>query len=109
SPPKNGAHRATVDDRPRQIDQVRDTEFVEERFPDLLPHTVFLPVAQAAPTRHAATATHLLREILPRCARLQNENDAGQTIPVRYSWSPAFGLRLFRRQQRFDALPQLVR
>jgi hypothetical protein len=48
---------------------------------DLLPGAVGLPVAQPAPTGHARATVHVLGQILPGQAGLEDEEDAGQGLP----------------------------
>lgn len=48
----------------------------------LLADAGFLPVTQAAPTTHAATAAHLARKQVPTQTRLQDEKDAREHCTI---------------------------
>lgn len=47
---------------------------------NMLPDTFLLPVAQAAPTCHAGATAKLTRQVLPRNAGLEDEQDASQRL-----------------------------
>lgn len=76
---------------------------------EAVPHASLLPIAQPAPARHAAAAAHLLGQHLPRDARLQNEEDAGQGSTVGQARSAALRFRRLRRQQRLYHRPERIR
>src|SRR3712207_2768018 len=94
--------------RPSTSDLVGLPQPVQQDSVQPAPHTRLLPVAQPPPARRTGPAAHLLGEHLPGYARLEHEDDAGESRPVRHARSAALGLGLLRRQQRFDDLPQLV-
>ena len=77
---------------------------------DALPDTGLLPIAQPSPAGHAAAAAHLLRQVLPRHAGLQDEKNPGQhrAIGRRLAARKEASPRLRWRQQRTDPLPQRV-
>ncbi len=66
------------------------------------------PVAQPAPAAHPRAAPHLGRQVLPRDAGLEDEDDAGRRRAVRDRRSAAFRLRPRGRQQRRDHRPEVV-
>src|SRR6185437_4485699 len=68
-----------------------------------------LPVAQAVPAGHAATAAHLLGQVLPGDAGLEDEDDPGEDLTIVEERAPALGLRGMRWEQRLDQSPELVR
>src|SRR5262245_7746877 len=68
-----------------------------------------MPIAQAAPTRHAAAAIHLLGQILPRATRLQHKEDAGQASTVRNPRPSSLGLGRLGGKKWLDLFPQRVR
>ena len=49
---------------------------------ELLPDPGGLPVAKPSPAGHAAAAAHLQRQVLPRDASLEDEEDAGQRLAI---------------------------
>ena len=73
------------------------------------PHAGRLPVAQPAPTAHAAAAFHLGRQHLPGDARAQHEQNAGQGSPIVHPGAPALRARRVGRQKRGDRSPEIVR
>lgn len=75
-----------------------------------LPHAGLVPVPQPSPARHARPEAEVLRQVLPLDPRMQHVQDPAQHIPVRQR--PAAGIpepALTLRQQRFHAVPQLIR
>jgi len=82
-------------------------ESLEQTLVYALPDACLLPVAQALPARHAATAK-LLRQIFPRSPSAQNENNACQrnAIGRPRATSSRFAMRL--GEQRFDLRPQSI-
>lgn len=72
-----------------------------------LPHARLHPLVQAVPQRHAA-ATHLQREVFPRDAGLEHEDDPAQANPVGRARLAALGAGRVLGKNRFDQLPQLV-
>ena len=74
-----------------------------------LPDPSFVPVSQATPARHPRPTAHLLRQILPRDTRLQNEQDARQRLPIGHPLAPWIPIpTLHTRQQRLDTSPQPI-
>jgi hypothetical protein len=96
-----------VDDHPPEVDLVLRAKLGQERLVELLPDARRLPLAQAVEQGHPAAA-HLRREVLPREAGLQDEQDAAQAHAVGDPRVPALGARLVHRQQRLDDRPQRV-
>ena len=81
---------------------------VQEGSVQALPDAGLVPLPQAAPAGHTRAAAHLLREHLPRDARLEHEQDAGKRGPVVDARSTAPGLGRFLGQERFYDRPQFV-
>lgn len=54
------------------------------------------------------TGTEVERQCLPLATGAHSVEDAGHRDSVRHTRSSAARLRALRRQQRFDALPQIV-
>src|SRR3712207_2613131 len=100
--------RSRIERGPRPVDLVGLPQPVQQDSVQPAPHTRLLPVAQPPPARRTGPAAPLLGEHLPGYARLEHEDDAGESRPVGHARSAALGLGLLRRQQRFDDLPQLV-
>src|SRR6266576_2562757 len=74
------------------------------------PHALVLPLLEPPPARHPRSASHLLGQVLPGDARLQDEQDASQDLaivdsPAPWKAHPTLDLG----DQRLDYLPQLVR
>jgi len=69
-----------------------------------------LPVAKPSPAGHAAAAAHLQRQVLPRDASLEDEEDANQRLAIvkglatGESEPPWLGWR----QQRLDPFPEFI-
>ena len=75
------------------------------------PDAALLPGPQPAPTGHPRAAAHLLREVFPGDASLEDIDDPGQTGPVADPRAPAPPPRSSRRarEQGFDDCPEFVR
>jgi hypothetical protein len=80
--PAHRADRAAVDDRPALVEASAATEFGEQRLVEPLPDAGALPPDQAAPTRTARPAAHLVGQHLPGNAGPEDEQDAGQNRAV---------------------------
>src|SRR3954470_18163486 len=104
------AHEAAVDQRPIPVDPIRLVQLGQEPLVELLPDPGLVPVAEPPPAGHAATAAHLLGEILPVDAGLQDEEDAGQRLAVvdRLAAGEAAAARLVWREQGLQPLPERV-
>ena len=102
-------HEAAVDQRPRPGDLVGAAQPVEQDLVDLVPGAVGLPIPQPSPAGHPAAAVHLVRQVLPGEAGLEDEEDAGQRGAVGDGGLAALGAGCPLGQQRFDDLPQFVR
>lgn len=74
----------------------------------LVPDPSFLPVAESTPAGHAGATAHLDRQILPRNAGLKDEDDPGQTGPIRDAGTAALGLGWVRWEERGDDRPEIV-
>ena len=104
----DGADMGRVHDEPLEVDLIRLTEVGQQDLVDLIPDAGRLPVAQAVPTGHAAAAAHLLRQILPGQAGLEDKDDPGQDFAIVQEGASAFGLRGMRRDQRSNQFPEFV-
>src|SRR5262249_1705569 len=105
----HGADVPGVDDEPLEVDPVGPPEVGQQDRVDPVPGAGGLPVAQAIPTGHAATAAHLLRQVLPGDAGLEEEDDPGEDLAVVEEGSAALGVGRMRREERLDQLPEFVR
>ena len=106
-----GPHEAAVDDRSAPVDLASPLQLGQQNLVELGPDASHRPVAQAAPARHARTATHFDRKILPVDSGLEDEQDAGQSLPVLDGWAAGTvgPLRLGPgREQGMNALPEGV-
>ena len=110
-PATNRANRSAVNDRPGPVDLVRGAQPGKQRGMQLLPHACLLPIPQTSPACHARTASHLLRQHLPRNAAFQHKQDAGQRLPIldRFPTGVSIPSWLGRRKQRLHHLPQSIR
>ena len=105
-----GPHERSVDDRARPVDLVSGVQLGQEDLVELLPDPGGLPVAKPSPAGHAAAAAHLQRQVLPRDASLEDEEDAGQRLAIveglatGESEPPWLGWR----QQRLDPFPEFI-
>ena len=108
-PAAGRTNRARVDHGTRPVDRVGVPKAREQDLMEAIPHAGFVPVAEPSPARHAADA-HLGRDVLPRDAGLEYEDDAGERLAVIGRLAPGVSKppRLGRRQQRSDNLPELV-
>ena len=70
------------------VDCLSAIEFRLQKFMQALPDAGRLPGAQPAPARHAAAATHLLRQVFPTDPGLQHKDDAGQCAAVVDRFAP---------------------
>jgi hypothetical protein len=87
----------SVDDEPLKIDLVGMTQVSQQDLMDLIPDARGLPVAQAVPAGHATATAHLLRQVLPRQAGLEDEDDPGEDFAIVQEGASALGLRGMRR------------
>jgi hypothetical protein len=107
--PADGADVTGVHDEPAEVDLVGASEVGQQDLLDPVPDAGRLPVAQAIPTGHAATAAHLLRQVLPGDAGLEDEDDPGEDLAIVEEGAPAFGLGRMRWDEGLDELPEFVR
>jgi hypothetical protein len=92
---------------PRPVNRSGMLEPLEQALVNASPYACLLPVAQALPAGHAATAK-LLRQILPRDASAQNEHDAGQRHSVGRPGAASSRPTEWLGQRQFDFCPQFV-
>src|SRR5262249_31182031 len=107
--PADGADMGRVGDEPREVNLVGTAQVSQQNLVDLLPNPRSLPVAPAVPTGHAATAAHLLGQLFPGKAGLEDEDDASEDFAIVQEGASAFGLRRMRWDQRSDRFPEFVR
>ena len=82
-----GPDEAAVDDRPAPVDLAGPLQLGQQDLVELGPDAGHRPVAQAAPAGHTGAATHLDRKVLPVDSGLEDEQDAGQSLPVHDGWA----------------------
>jgi len=104
----HGTQVTAVDQETREVDFLEKAQMVEQELMDAWPDAGATPISEAAPTRHAAAAAHLLGEILPRDAGLENEDNAGESPAIVEEWSSAFWMRRMRWQKQPNEFPQVV-
>ncbi len=110
SPPANRPHGAAIHGCARPVDLVASAEFVEHHVVRFIPHAVLQPVAEATPTVHTTPAAHLLRQVFPRNACLQHEQNPRKNGTVINGRSASlFPRRLALGRQRFNPRPEFVR
>lgn len=84
-------------------------EMFQQGLVEGLPDTGLMPVAEPSPASDAGTATHLLGQHLPGDPGFQDEQDSRQGGTIGYSWPAAIRFGRFRRQERLDDFPELIR
>ena len=72
------------------------------------PHPSFMPLLKTPPACHAGPAAHLLREHLPRDARLKYEQNARECGSIAHARATALRLGSLFWQKRFYDRPQFV-
>ena len=77
-----GTGLGTIDGRARPIELVGLLEFGQEDLLQLLPDPGPLPGIEVVQTGHATATAHLLGQLLPGDARLEDEDDAGENLAV---------------------------
>lgn len=103
--PPFGRHRGAIDTRPRPVDLVRLTQPIQERQVQAVPHAGRLPVAEPPPTGHPTPPAQFGGQVLPGDARLEHEQDARQTRPIRNAGATTSRFGRLGRQQRLDDSP----
>ena len=103
----HGTDARRVDDHPAEVDRILAAELVQQQAVQRVPHAGLAPLVQAVPQGHAAAA-HLLGEVLPGDAGLQDEQDAGQTGAIRRARLAALGAGRVFGKDRLDQRPQIV-
>ena len=76
---------------------------------ETVPDTLVMPFLETTPARHSASTAHLLWQIRPPDAGLQDEQDAPQGVLVWHGRPSSLRLRRGRRQKRCDAIPKFRR
>lgn len=87
----DGSDVTGVDDEPLEVDLVSMPEPGQQDLVDAAPDARGLPVAQAVPAGHAATAAHLLRQVFPGDAGLEDEDDPGEDLAIVEERAPPLG------------------
>jgi hypothetical protein len=108
---RTGTHSAqvtAVDQESREVYFLEKPQMVEQELMDAWPDAGTTPGTEPAPAGHAAAAAHLLGEILPRDARFEDEDDAGESPAIVEKWSTAFWMRRMRWEKQPRELPQMV-
>ena len=80
--PLGGLGERGVDQAPPPVDPVGPVEFGEQHRMQLGPDAGLVPAFQILPAGLTATAAQFRREVLPGDAGLEDEQDAGQDLPV---------------------------
>src|SRR5205823_13555895 len=104
----DGADVAGVHDESTEVDLVGAPEVGQQHLLDSVPEASRLPIAQAVPTGHAATAAHLLRQVFPGEAGLEDEDDPGEDLAIIEEGASPFGMRGMRWEERLDPAPKVV-
>jgi hypothetical protein len=107
--PTHGADVTGIDDESLEVDLVGVSEVGQQDLVNLIPDAGGLPVAQAIPTGHAAPAAHLLRQVFPRDAGLEDEDDPGEDVAIVQEGSSALGLGGMGWDQGLNQFPKFVR
>ena len=102
-----GAYGSGVDRNARPIDATLVPEVIQQDLQDAVPYAGLLPIAQAAPAGHPAPAAHFLRQVFPRDAGLEDEQDPRQRLAIRQRLAPV-RFRPLGWEERFDDVPQVV-
>ena len=105
-----GSGLGTIDRGAGPIELVGLLELGQEDLVQLLPDPGPLPGIEVVQAGHATATAHLLGQLLPGDARLEDEDDAGEDLSVIQGLAPGEpeATRLGLRQERFDALPEFV-
>src|SRR5271157_3247137 len=105
------AHRTAVNRRMRPVDPIGGLKFSQKLLMQGLPDTGLMPITQAPPAGHAATAAQFTGQVFPADAGPEHKKDAGECLAVIdwFSSGEAEPARLRWRQQRFDTVPEFVR
>jgi hypothetical protein len=104
-------HRAAVNRRTRPVDPIGGLKFSQQLLMQGLPDSGRLPITQAPPAGHAATAAQFTGQVLPADAGPEHKKYAGECLAI-IDWlsageaEPAW---LRRRQQGFNTLPKFIR
>jgi hypothetical protein len=100
----DGADRTAVDHRPRPVDLVARAEPVRQRAMQAR-QPPFLPVPQTSPAGHPRSAAHLLREVFPQNAGLEDDEDPPERRPVGDARSSTLGAGRRLGDEQFDLPP----
>jgi len=105
------AHRTAVNRCMRPVDPIGGLKFSQKVLMQGLPDAGLMPITQAPPAGHAATAAQFTGQVFPADAGPEHKKDAGECLAV-IDWlssGEAEPARLRWRQQRFDTVPEFVR
>src|SRR5439155_15283481 len=81
-PAAEGAAERRIDRAPLPIDLVGAAQLGQQQLVQALPNAGAVPVLETVEAGHAAAAAHLLGEVLPGDAGLEDEEDAGEHLAV---------------------------
>jgi hypothetical protein len=98
-----------IDQEAGEIKAFGVAELIQEEVMDAVPDTGKIPVPQPTPTGHATATAHLLRQVLPRDARFQDEKDPREGFAISQGRTPSLGPRRSWGEQGLDQLPEFVR
>src|SRR5262249_50833275 len=106
--PAPGADVARVGEEPGEVNLVGAAEGSQEDAVDLVPDPGGPPVGEPVPAGHPAAAAHLLGQLVPGEAGLEEEDDPGEDLAIIEEGASAFGLGGMGRDQGFDQFPEFV-
>ncbi len=106
--PPGSRYARRVERGTRPIDPVDFTQTVEQCLVEPLPHPGPVPPLEAPPAGHPRAAAHLVREHLPRNARLEHEQDARKSGAIVHARASTHGFRRLLGQEWFDYGPRFV-
>ncbi|MES1937147.1 cytochrome o ubiquinol oxidase subunit III [Salinisphaera hydrothermalis C27AD] len=83
-------------------------QLLQQHLVQPIPDPRLLPVPESTPARHTRAAAHLLGQYVPRNARAQYEQNAGQRCPIGNRRATAARAHFRLRQQRLHNGPEFV-
>lgn len=100
--------RAPINRCTRPVDLVRPVQLSQQPLMEHLLDSGFRPVSEPTPASHPRTATHLLRQILPRDPGLEDQENTDQRFTILHGLAAGVTKpsRLGFGQQRLDLLPE---
>src|SRR5260370_34411483 len=107
--PAYGTDMGRIHNESMEVDLVVVAQMGQQGLVNLVPDTGGLPVAQAVPASHATAATHLLGQIFPGQAGLEDKDEAGKDFAIVQERASAVGLGGMRRSQGLGHSPAFLR